>query len=347
MNTLVLAPFSRRGLLDLEGLGNVVYEPWTETQRLYDPEELGLRLERDDFGALVVEADFLFDELFQAAPSLRFAALCRAALNQLDMETATEHNVVVVHTPGRNALAVAEMVLGLLLSLARHIPQAHDYVSSMRWDDPSEPYRVFQGRELGGGSLGIIGLGETGKMVAKLGRGVGMKVLAYDPYVRSDARRAKTTVMVGLDRLLAESDFVSVHVPDTPETVGLISAERLGLMRSTAYLVNVAAPSVVDKKALVDALIHGRIAGAAIDVHEAHPILPTSSLLGLPNVVLTPHIGGATAETVERHSQMAVTDLKRFLIGKRPKHLANPEVWMKRGRGSSDVNQSWNHTQTK
>jgi D-3-phosphoglycerate dehydrogenase len=332
MNTLVLAPFSDEGLARLKGLGTVFYEPWTDTQRLHEPEELGFRLEQQDFGALVVEADFLFDELFQAARRLRFAAICRAALNQVDLDSATEHGVAIIHTPGRNANAVAELVLGLMLSLARHIPQAHHYLESGRWEQPTEPYIAFRGRELAGSVLGVIGLGDIGQRTARLGRSIGMRVLAYDPYVRPGSRGTAGITLTSLEKVLTESDFISVHVPETEETTGLLDAEKLALLQPTSYIVNVTSPVVVDTHALASALTKGVLAGAAMDVHEAHPIPPTSPLLGLPNVILTPHIGGATTETIERHSQMVVDDLDRFLAGVRPRHLANRAVWGSRSR---------------
>ena len=133
-----------------------------------------------------------------------------------------------------------------------------------------------------------------------------------------------------LDQLLSESDFVTVHVPETPETVGLLDSPRLALLRPSACLVNVTSPAVVEQDALTSALRAGRLAGAALDVHEAHPIPPNSPFLGLPNVNLTPHIGGATIETVVRHSRMVVDDLGRFLRGRRPRRLANPDVWPRR-----------------
>lgn len=330
MNTLVLAPFTDVGLTALRELGSVTYEPWTRTQVLWDPEELGERLTNEGFDALVVEADFLFEELFETAKGLRFAAICRAALNQVDLDAATEQGVVIVNTPGRNAQAVAELVLGHLLSLARHIPAAARYVTDGEWQDPTEAYTRFQGRELAGATLGLVGLGQIGSRVARLGRGIGMRVLAYDPYVTPGSRAASGVELCSLDRLLAESDFVSVHVPETDETTSLIGASQLAQMSSNAYLVNVTSPAVVNAVALADALRTGAIAGAAMDVHESHPIAPDSPLLGLPKVILTPHIGGATAESIQRHSAMVVEDLQRFIAGKRPKHLANHDVWSRR-----------------
>jgi D-3-phosphoglycerate dehydrogenase len=330
MNTLVLAPFTDAGLASLRELGDVTYEPWTATQMLHDPEELGERLTNEGFDALVVEADFLFEDLFESANSLRFAAICRAALNQVDLDAATEQGVVIVHAPGRNAQAVAELVLGHLLSLARHIPASARYVANGQWQDPTEAYTRFQGRELTGATLGLVGLGQIGSRVAKLSRGIGMRRLAYDPYVMPGSRAAPGVEICSLKRLLTESDFVSVHVPENDETTNLIGARQLALMRSNAYLVNVTSPAVVNVSALADALRTGAIAGAAMDVHESHPIAPDSPLLGLPNVILTPHIGGATVESIERHSAMVVEDIRRFVAGKRPKRLANLPVWSRR-----------------
>lgn len=326
MRSLVLAPFSDSGLDALRSLGAVDYEPWTATQQLQDPAELGERIAREGVKALVVEADFLFDDLFTAAKPLRFAAICRAALNQVDLDAATDAGVAVVHTPGRNAQAVAELVLGDLFALARHIPQASAYVGDGRWQDPAAPYIRFKGRELAGATLGLIGLGEIGRRVARLGRAAGMRVVAHDPYVQT--RRGPAGVaLVALDALLAESDFVSVHVPESDETTGMLGRERLALMPPGSFLVNVTSSTVVDQAALAAALREGRLGGAALDVHEAHPIPPDSPFLGMPNVILTPHIGGATVETIERHSRMVVDDLGRFVRHRRPKHLANGEVW--------------------
>lgn len=326
----MLAPFSTSGLAALRELGDVVYEPWTDTQEIQYPEELGQRIAAEGIGALVVEIDFLFEELFDAAPGLRFAAICRSALNQVDLEAATDRGVVIAHTPGRNAQAVAELVLGHLLSLARHIPQASLFVADSQWEDPTEPYTRFQGRELAGATLGLVGLGRIGGRVARLARGVGMRVVANDPYVSPETRAAAGVTLVDLDTLLAESDFVSIHVPETSETTGMLGRAALAKMRPDTCLVNVTSPAIVDRDSLVDALRTGKLAGAAMDVHDSHPLAPDSPFIGMPNVLLTPHIGGATRETIERHSAMVVEDLRRFVKGAKPKHLANPDVWRRR-----------------
>ncbi|MBI2165071.1 MAG: 3-phosphoglycerate dehydrogenase [Chloroflexi bacterium] len=328
MRALILAPFDAGVLELLNEHIPVTYEPWTETRRLYAPADLARRIKGEEVGAVIVEADFLFDEVFDAAPPLRFVGICRAATNHVDLEAATEKGVVVVNTPGRNARAVAELTLGLMLCLARHIPLAHEYVKEGAWQEPTEAYTRWQGLELSGRVLGIVGLGAVGRTVARLARGMGMRVMAYDPYVQA----FRGVEMASLEELLRESDFVSLHAPASSETEGLINAERLALMRPAAYLINVANPSLVDEGALAKAVESRSIAGAALDVFGSHPVPPSSPLLCLTNVVLTPHIGGATAETVERHSRMVAEDLLRFLEGKRPRRLVNPQAWRRRGR---------------
>ncbi|MCH7786064.1 MAG: 3-phosphoglycerate dehydrogenase [Chloroflexi bacterium] len=328
MRALILAPFSPAFLEKLRQSIEVTYESWLETRRLYDPDELALRLNNEQIDVLVIESDFVFEEMFEQAASLRFVGICRSATNHVDIEAATRHGVAVVNTPSRNAQAVAEHALGLMLSLARKIPAAHRYVAEGRWQNPVEPYLSMRGVELAGRTLGIVGLGAIGRRLAAICAAIGMTVVAYDPYV--DAAPPNVTLK-SLDELLAESDFVSVHVPLTDETEAMLDSRRLALMKPSAFLINATDASVVDQDALVEALRDKRIGGAAFDVFETHPVTPHHPLLTLDNVVLTPHLGGATEETIERHSQMMTSDILRFLRNERPEHLVNPEVWEQRG----------------
>ncbi len=329
MRALILAPFSPQALDALSSGHSVSYESWTDTKRLYDPEELADRINAGGINILVVEADFLFEELFQGAKPLRFVGLCRNALHHVDLEAATEHGVVVVNTPARNAQAVAEHTLGLILSLARHIPQAHRYVVGGEWQEPTEPYVSMKGIELEGKTVGVLGLGAIGRRVARMARALGMRVLGLDPYVKTLPAGVEGA---DLDDLLRRSDFVTIHTSVTQETDWLIDGQKLALMRPSAYLINTAGAGIVDQDALVRMLEERRIAGAAMDIFETHPLATNSPLLKLNNVVLTPHIGGATDGTIERQSWMIVEDLRRFLEGRRPRNLANPEVWRRRGR---------------
>ncbi|GBD11950.1 Putative 2-hydroxyacid dehydrogenase YoaD [bacterium HR23] len=327
MRALVLAPFAPEAFARLQEGIEVLYEPWTETHRLWGPSELAQRLRREGIEAVVSEIDFFFDEVFAPDSPLRFLALCRHATNQVDLEGATQAGVVVVHTPARNAQAVAELAVGLMLALARRIPEASAYVAGGRWSNPLDAYHRFRGVELAGKTLGVVGLGNIGRRVARMGRALGMRVIASDPY----APPMRGIPLLPLEEVLAQADILTLHAPDTPETHHLLNAQRLALMKPTAFLVNTGGGSLVDTEALCQALKEGRLAGAGLDVLEASPLPPESPLLACPNLLLTPHIGGATWETVRRYSAMVAEDLLRWRAGKRPRYLANPAVWRHRG----------------
>lgn len=327
MKALILAPFDPLALEKLGKRLEVIYESWMDTRRLLSPEELVARIQSNEVQIVVVEADFIFDEVFENTNKLRFVGICRGAVNNVDIEAATRHGVLVVNTPARNAVSVAELTVGLMLSLGRHIPTVHSIVQSGKWLDPVEPYISLRGVELAGKVAGIVGFGAIGSEVAKRLRAFGMGVLVYDPLVNSRKIAKVGARQVDLSRLMKESDFVTIHCPLLPETVGLIGADEISLMKPTAYLINTASWDVVDNKALLHALKQRLIAGAAFDIYETHPVSPQSPLLKLDNVVLTPHIGGATDGTVARYSRMIAEDTIRFLNGKRPKNLVNPEVW--------------------
>ena len=308
MKALILAPFAPTALERLQRRMTVIYEPWTETRALWDPAELAVRLAEEAVEAVVAEVDFFFDEVFENPSPLRFIGVCRQATNQIDMEAAARRGVTVVNTPGRNANAVAELVIGLTLFLARHIPTANAYVHGGSWDHPMAGYTDMRGVELAGRTMGIVGMGVIGRRVARLARALGMRVLGHDPYVTGPRFMTMTT----LETLLSSSDVVTLHAPETPENAGMLDASRLALMPQGSYLINTASAALVDDAALVDALRSGHLAGAGLDVFETYPIMPNSPLLALDNVVLTPHVGGATAETVERYSRTITQALLKF-----------------------------------
>lgn len=324
---LILAPFWPPALDRLRRRLEVDYQSWMDSRRLLSPEDLVTRIVDGGIGILVVEADYVFSEVFEQAPVLKFVGVCRGTVTNVDVEAATRCGVLVVNTPARNAIAVAELTIGLILSLARQIPAAHSLVRSGGWQDPVEAYFSLRGQELAGNTAGIIGLGAIGYEVARRLRAFDMSILACDPYASPERISSLGGQMVGLERLMAASDIISLHCPPLPETEGIINSERLALMKSTAFLVNTSAASLVDETALVQALRERRIAGAAVDVFPSHPVTPGHHLLGLDNVVLTPHIGGATEGTVRRHSLMMAEDIERFLQGQRPHNLVNPAAW--------------------
>ena len=328
MRALLLAPFSDQAIAELVAAGvEVVHEDWLQTGTLQDPEELGARISRDGIGAVVVEGDFLFAETFDLAPELGFAGICRAAVNQVDVEAATERGVVVVNTPGRNAAAVAELTLGLMLAVARRIPESDRYVRSGSWESPTGPYRELRGSELAGKLAGVVGLGAIGRRVSELCNALGMNVIAYDPYVQPSEAAGWGATWCALDFLIESADVITLHAPPPGDGEPLLTAERIERMKRGCILINVSAPELVDQHALETALRAQRLDGAGLDIFPTHPVEPSYPLLTLQNVVLTPHIGGATSETIVRHSQAIAEDLLRYRRGVKPINLINPEVW--------------------
>jgi D-3-phosphoglycerate dehydrogenase len=329
MKALILAPFCSSVLGKLRQSLEVIYESWLETRRLLPSEELIDRIQGQDIEIIVVEADFIFREVFERAGKLKLVGACRGDVTHVDMEAATEHGVLVINTPARNATAVAELTVGLMLALVRNIPVAHQMVRSGGWVDPMAPYLSLRGTELAGKTIGIVGFGAIGQRVARRLSAFEASVLVYDPYV--DPKRIKEigAKPLELDALMGQSDLITLHCSTVPETVGLISAQRIALMKPTAYLVNTASVYVVDEEAIARALRERHIAGAAFDVYQTWPVQPEDPLLKLDNVILTPHIGGATDETVVRYSQMIADDIERFLRGQRPENMLNPQVWEK------------------
>jgi D-3-phosphoglycerate dehydrogenase len=325
MRALILAPFSVHQLERLRARGDVVHESWLDTNRLQDPEQLGARIRDEGFDVLVVEADFVFREVFESAPALMLVGVCRNALNQVDIDSATERGIPVVHAPGRNTNAVAELVLATMLALTRRILPAHHLVSGGGWSDPAMGYRLFRGREIAGSAVGIVGFGRIGREVARKCLALGAAVRAFDPIVPPRDMEALGVRPAGLDEIAGASDIVSLHVPDNQATQRMVGASFLGRMNSDACIINTSAGSVIDTLALVDALQSRRIAGAAIDVFEGHPLPVTSPLMSAPNLLLTPHIGGATEETVERHSAMMVDEIERLLDGRPLRNVVNPD----------------------
>jgi len=328
---LVLAPFDQDWLMRLRQAGvRAAYEPWTDSGRLQDPAKLAARLRDEKIEIVVVEADFLTAEAF-AAPKLRIAGVCRNGLNLIDVNAATERGIPIIYTPTRNSIAVAELTISLMIAIARQLIPAHEHVVAGEWTNPMNAYIRFQGREIFGSTVGVIGLGNIGGMVAERARCLGAKVIAYDPYIPKERGRALGVRMTSLATLLHQSDFVTLHT-SLSGTDKLLDAAALDTLKPTAYVINAGAHQALDYDALAEGLTTGRIAGAALDVFPGFVLAADSPLRTLPNVIITPHIGGATRETVVRQSRTIVEDVERFLRGSRPRNIANPAA-LKVARG--------------
>ena len=263
-----------------------------------------------DAAAVIVRGGTRIDaEMIASAPELRVIARAGVGLEKIDVDAATQSGVMVVNAPVSNLVSAAEHAVGLLLSVARRIAAADATLRSGRWERSA-----FEGVELHEKTLGVLGLGRVGMLVAKRLAAFGMDVVAHDPYVQP-GRAAKLGVrLVSLDQLLAESDVITVHLPRTPETVGLLGPSEFARMKSGVLVVNSSRGGVVDEKALYVALQEGKVFGAGIDVFDVEPGVD-SPLLELPNVVATPHIGANTVEAQEKAGRAVARSVRLALAG--------------------------------
>ena len=261
-----------------------------------------------DADALVVRsATDVNAKLIDAAQKLRVIGRAGVGVDNVDTEAATRKGIVVMNTPGANAIAVAEHTLGLMLSLARFIPKADQTTRAGKWEKKS-----LQGTELRGKTLGIVGLGRVGVEVARRAKAFGMKVLAYDPFVSQQLARELEIELTGLDQIYAGSDYLSLHVGLTPQTAGMINAASIAKMKKGVRLVNCARGELIDDAALAAALTSGQVGGAALDVFTQEPP-KDNPLLGAPNVIATPHIAGSTNEAQELVGVQIALQVKEYL----------------------------------
>ena len=233
-------------------------------------------------------------DVIEAGEKLKIIARAGVGLDNIDLDKAKEKGIKVLNTPGASAASVAELTIGMMFALSRHIARGTMDLKEGKWTK-----KQLKGVELNGKTLGIIGLGRIGREVAKRALALGMRVIAYDPFVKETDLDVK---LVELDDLLSNADYITVHVPLIPETKHLINEEAFEKMKEGVFVLNCARGGIVDEKALLKALKEGKVAGAGMDVFEAEP--PTSDvekeLLSLPNVVATPHIGASTKEAQKR-----------------------------------------------
>jgi len=274
-----------------------------------------------DVQAILVRVAKLTPEVIQAAPHLKVIGKHGVGYDNINIPAATARGVIVTNTPLANSMSVAEHALALLLAVARRIGESErDLVRGA-----VRAQKVYQGVELSGKVMGVIGLGSAGLRLARMtGNGLGMRVLGFDPYKEPWPDGIERCREVG--PLLAQADFISIHVPLTKETTNLIGRDALPKMKSTAILVNTARGGIVDEAAVADAVKAGRLAGAGLDVVVDEPLKPSHPLNGVPNIILTPHMAGVTEEAMMRMAQDAAEDILRVLRGERPKFPVNKEL---------------------
>jgi len=255
-----------------------------------EPRERLLELLAEAEGLVVRSGTRVDRELMEAAPRLRVVGRAGVGVDNIDLDEATRRGVLVVNAPLANSVSAAEHAFGLMLSVARNIARGDASIRSGRWDRAK-----FRGVELDGETLGLVGMGRIGSLVAQRALAFGMKVLAYDPYITAEQARAAGGELRDLDSLLADSDFISLHLPRTPETENLLGREAFAKAKRGVRIVNASRGGIIDELALVEAIRDGKVAGAALDVYAEEP-MTGGPLTEVPEVVLTPHLGASTIE---------------------------------------------------
>lgn len=283
----------------------------------YDSTEAALG-EIDQYDAVVVRVAPLDAEVIARADRLKIIAKHGSGLDNVDIEAASDHGIVVCNTPGANARSVAEHAVALLFAVRRSLRTADRHVRSGGWERDA-----FTGHELTGDTLGLFGFGAIGRETAALADGMGQTVLVYDPYVADDDVPSRVSRVGDLSELFAASDAVSIHTPLTPETRGAVSTQELAALGERGILINTSRGAIVDEEALVEALEAGTVSGAGLDTFETEPPGENHPLYDRAEVLLTPHVGGVTDEALARMSQRAAANVRAVYEGKLPASTVN------------------------
>ena len=271
-----------------------------------------------DYDALVVRSETkVTAAIIEAGKKLQVIGRAGIGVDNIDLEAATRHGIVVVNAPTGNAISTAEHTIALIFALARHIPQANIRLKSGEWKRED-----YIGSEVRNKTLGIIGLGRVGSEVARMAKALEMKLIVYDPYVSTDRARQLGVELVALDELLKRSDFITVHVPLTPATKSIIGSKELALVKPTAKVINAARGGIIDEEALYKAVTEGRVAGAAVDVFSKEPAID-NILLKSDKVIVTPHLGASTAEAQTSVSVDVAEQVLAVLKGQAARYAVN------------------------
>ena len=314
----------------LADLGELTYAGWGGPDGMHaapvTPDQL-IDLGKDS-DVIILGTEALPGEVLKKLAALKLLVCSRAGVESVDVKMASSLGIPVLNAPGRNAVAVADFTFGLLLALVRKIPEAQSFLQSGLWKNWSSPSdNGLEGKELPGCTLGIIGLGMIGRLVAKRAKCFDMKILGFDPYVNENLIKDFGIHLCPLEELLSQSDFVSLHCALTPETKNMLNSNNISLIRSHAYIINTARAALIEEKAFIETLQNRKIAGAALDVFWKEPLPENHPLLKLDNVLLTPHIGGMGDQVFSRGSKMIVDGIMDFYSSKKPNNIVNPDVF--------------------
>lgn len=272
-----------------------------------------------EYDALLVRSSTqVTDTVIRAGDKLKVIARAGVGVDNIDIDAATQAGIIVVNAPTGNTVAAAEHTVALLMALARHIPQADAHVRGGQWNRSR-----YTGVEIRDKILGVIGLGRVAQEVARRARGLGMQVIAYDPFVSSDYAAKQNVTLTAMEDVIRRADFLTIHVPLNDQNRHLIGAEQFSMMKGSARLLNVARGGIVDETALFHAIENGQIAGAALDVFEIEPLPPDSPLLSHPNIIITPHLGASTIEAQEKVAEDVAVQVVDILNDRPARYAVN------------------------
>ena len=310
MKVLIADAINEKGIENLKEVADVVVD--TEIT----PEELADTIH--EYGGIIVRSRTkLTKDIIEKADNLRIIARAGVGVDNIDIDAATEKGIMVVNSPESTSVTVAEHTMGLILSMARKISIADKSVKEGKWEK-----KKFMGVELRDKTLGVIGMGRIGSQVVNRCKAFGMDAMAYDPYLPEEVAKQMGVDLTDLDTVLKNADFITIHVPLTPETEHSISTEQFETMKDTAYIVNCARGGVIDEDALYEALANNKIGGAALDVYEDEPP-KESKLFELDNIVLTPHIAASTKEAQRDAAIIVADEIIELIKGNNPKNVLN------------------------
>lgn len=285
----------------------------------YDLKPDGLKAIIADYDALIVRSGTqVSEDVIALASRLKVVGRAGVGLDNVDLKAATKKGIIAMNTPGGNTTSTAEHAFSLIMALARNIPQAHGSMKAGKWER-----NKFQGVELYGKTLGVIGLGRIGSTVAKFAQGFGMTIKAYDPFLSAEMAAKRGIAVSTLEDLIKNSDFITIHVPKTDETNGMIGEKEIAMMKKNVRLINCARGGIINEEALAKALEAKRIAGAALDVFNEEPVNPGNPLLKFDQCVLTPHLGASTAEAQVNVAIEVACAVRDALLGKGIRNAAN------------------------
>ena len=305
MKVLVCDPISQTGIEHLQqqnGLETIVLD------RCHSEEEL-MPIVKDVSAMAIRSETKVTKAILEAAPEMRIVGRAGVGVDNIDIEAATQNGVIVMNTPGGNTTATCELTFSMMMALARKIPQAHGSMVAGEWNR-----KAFKGVELYGKTLGVLGMGRIGGEVARRAVAFGMRVMAYDPYITPSRAKALQVELASLEDIYTAADFITVHMPMTDETRGMLNKDTFAIMKPSVRLLNCARGGIINETDLCEALTAGKIAGAALDVYESEPLSNDSPLRDCPNLILTPHLGASTVEAQDNVGLEVAQGISDYLL---------------------------------